>query len=107
MKWVYYGIGFVVLLLLVSKVEDWWLGKKMKVVERQSNTEDAIDSFIYDYLHGKFGDGFEGQFKERKEYLMKDWLDAHPEGTRMQFFDLFDKRWNLMIDSHVNSPDLS
>lgn len=73
MMWVSYGIGFVVLLVFMGKIEDWWLGKKMKVAERQQNAELAIDDFIHDYLKGKFGDGFEGQFKERKEYLMKDW----------------------------------
>jgi hypothetical protein len=96
--------GFVVA-CLVFKINGTRFGNKRSPLDKASKTVSQVDSFIQNWLRGNIPNATE-VFREKKELLMLDWLEAHPHKTRMDFCDFFDTRIDRHCDSFARNPDL-
>jgi hypothetical protein len=89
-------VGIVIVHLcfcaLLSKWDDWYLGKAQAVMDKVTKTEDQIDDFIHDWVNNEEKTTSKEHFEETKNLLMADWMDSHSESTRMDFQKYFDYR---------------
>jgi hypothetical protein len=101
MPYVYAAIAVLCGACLIYVVTDWWLGAKAQM-DRAARTENEVDAFVQDWLSGSIPNNTE-HFQRTKELLMLDWLDAHPDNSRMDFCRFFDR----MVDGHCQNFALS
>ena len=104
--WVYvpvYIVGLLALAMLVSSIEDWWLTRKQIPLDKAYKVETQID----DYLHSWVNDDKPGKskedFEQAKALMMQDWLDTHPNSTRMDFLNYWDSKLEATVGVAVYS----
>ena len=93
MRFLYEGLAVLLLAVVIAKLDVWLIQSA-----KRAKTEAQLHEFIRDWSHGTTAGDVE-RFKETKQLLMLDWLDARPGNTRIDFCHHVDR----LIDAHCES----
>jgi hypothetical protein len=93
MQYLHAAVAFLMAIFLGTQV----LQSRNRKTKR-AHVEDQLHSFIHRWVR-KDSIADEQLFKETKQQLMLDWIDANPQFTRVDFCEHFDK----LVDGHCES----
>lgn len=83
----------IILSMILAAIKDRWT-----LSAKRARAATQLESFIADWVNGRASLDL-GQFEKTKQSLMWDWLEAHPQCTRVDFARYFDQ----MVDGHCET----
>jgi hypothetical protein len=103
--WIFVGcyVAFhLIFCVVLSKFDDAYLGRHQVMADKATKSEEQVDDFCHDWVNNEDNHISKEQFEETKKLLMADWLDAHPNSTRIDFQKFFDHRMQCTINSALH-----
>ena len=91
-------VAYLLICVVLSKIDDWHFGKIQAANDRATKVEDQIDEYLDKWVRDATMTMTKEGFEEAKNAMMKDWVDTHPNSTRMDFLNYWEESLASILD---------